>query len=117
MKYSKRILAKDGREIELRSAAAADGCTVLDCFQQTHGETDFLLTYPEESRFDPEQEGRFLARKEESANEIELIALADGRVVGRPGSMRWGPDIRWRTGPSSASACGRHTGGLASAAA
>ena len=25
MKYSKRILAKDGREIELRSAAAADG--------------------------------------------------------------------------------------------
>lgn len=55
MKYSKRILAKDGREIELRSAAAADGCTVLDCFQQTHGETDFLLTYPEESRFDPEQ--------------------------------------------------------------
>lgn len=85
MKYSKRILAKDGREIELRSAAAADGDAVLDCFQQTHGETDFLLTYPEENRFDPEQEGRFLARKEESANEIELIALADGRVVGTAG--------------------------------
>ena len=54
-------------------------------FNQAHGETDFLLSYPDENSFDPEQEARFLEDKTNSDNEIELIALIDGKVAGTAG--------------------------------
>ena len=85
MKYSQRIFTKSGKEIWLRNATASDGSAVLENFNLTHAETDYLLTYPDENRFDSEQESRFLERKEESPNEIELIAMADGKVVGTAG--------------------------------
>lgn len=85
MKYSQRIFTKSGKEIWLRNATASDGSAVLENFNLTHAETDYLLTYPDENRFDSEQESRFLERKEESPNEIELIAMVDGKVVGTAG--------------------------------
>ena len=85
MKYRKTFLAKNGKEILLRNGEAADGAAVLENFNQTHAETDYLLTYPDENRFDAEQEGRFLARKTESPREIELLAVVDGKVVGTAG--------------------------------
>ena len=85
MKYRQSILTRDGREVLLRNGEAADGAAVLENFQSTHAETDYLLTYPDENRLDPERESRFLERREESPNELELIALADGRVVGTAG--------------------------------
>ena len=66
MKYSGKIIARNGKHL-------------------THAETDYLLSYPDENRFDSEQEGRFLERKTESPNEIELIAFADGKAVGCAG--------------------------------
>ena len=85
MKYRKTFLAKNGKEVLLRNGEAADGAAVLENFNQTHAETDYLLTYPDENRFDAEQEGRFLARKTESPREIELLAVVDGKVVGTAG--------------------------------
>ena len=85
MKYRKTFLAKNGKEVLLRNGEAADGAAVLENFNQTHAETDYLLTYPDENRFDAEQEGRFLARKAESPREIELLAVVDGKVVGTAG--------------------------------
>ena len=85
MKYSQTFLAKNGREILLRSGTASDGAAVLENFIQTHRETDYLLTYPDENRMDAEQEGQFLARKEASPNELELVAFAVGRVLGTAG--------------------------------
>ena len=85
MKYRKTFLAKNGKEVLLRNGEAADGAAVLKNFNQTHAETDYLLTYPDENRFDAEQEGRFLARKTESPREIELLAVVDGKVVGTAG--------------------------------
>lgn len=85
MKYSQRIITKSGKEIQLRNATASDGSAVLENFNLTHAETDYLLTYPDENRFDSEQESRFLERKEESPNEIELIAMVDSKVVGTAG--------------------------------
>ena len=85
MEYEKTIRLKNGSICHLRSATAQDGQAVLENFNTTHAETDFLLTYPEESSFTADQESDFLARKLESPNEIELLAIVDGRVVGTAG--------------------------------
>ena len=85
MEYDKTIRLRDGRECRLRSADARDAEAVLDVFIRTHGETDFLATYPEETSFTPEQEAQYLQRKAESEREIELIALLDGKIVGTAG--------------------------------
>ena len=85
MKYNQKIMSKNGKEIRLRNGTASDGSAVLKNFNLTHSETDYLLTYPDENRFDAEQEGRFLERKAESPNEIELIAVVDGQVAGTAG--------------------------------
>ena len=85
MEYSKEIVLKDGRHAILRHGVEADGAAVLEQFNQAHAETDYLLTYPDEGGFTAEQEGRYLKRKAESENEIEIIALVDGRVVATAG--------------------------------
>ena len=85
MKYNQKVITGSGIEVQIRNAEASDGAAVLENFNQTHAETDYLLSYPDENRFDAEQEGRFLARKAESPQEIELLAVVNGRVVGTAG--------------------------------
>ena len=85
MKYNKKVILKNGKETWLRNGDAADGCIVYDVFNATHAETDYLMTYPDENSFDPEQEARFLEEKTNSSDEIEIIAIIDGRVVGTAG--------------------------------
>ncbi len=85
MKYSQKIPIKGGKEILIRNGESFDGSAVLEIFNQIHAQTDYLLTYPDENQMDPEQESRFLTRKAESPNEIELLALVDGNVVGTAG--------------------------------
>lgn len=79
------ILLKDGRECCIRSGRREDGKAALENFILTHEETVFLLTFPEEITFTPEQEGNFLQAKAESPMEAELLAEADGQVVGLAG--------------------------------
>ncbi len=85
MRYNQTIILKNGKEALLRNGDAADGPTVYENFNATHAETDFLLTYPDENSFDPEQEARFLEEKTRSSDEIEIIAVVDGRVAGTAG--------------------------------
>ena len=85
MKYSQSILARDGRQVLLRNGEASDGGAVLENFLLTHEETDYLLSYPDENRMDAGQESRFLAEKAASANEIELLAVVDGKIAGTAG--------------------------------
>ena len=85
MKYDKRTIAKNGKELYLRNGKASDGAAVLESFLQAHAETDYLLSYPDENQMDAEQESLFLARKAESPNEIEVIALMEGKIVGTAG--------------------------------
>ena len=85
MKYNERTILKDGRELLLRNAEASDGSAVLENFNITHAQTDWLLTYPDENTFDADKESRFLERKAASQNEIELVAVVDGKVVGTAG--------------------------------
>ena len=85
MKYSRKIILKNGKEALLRNGDKADGAAVFDCFNATHAETDYLLSYPDENSFDPEQEAQFLEEKTNSPDEIEIIALIDGKVAGTAG--------------------------------
>ena len=58
---------------------------MFENFNQTHAETDFLLSYPDENSYDAEQEAQFLKEKTESPNEIEIVAIIDGKVAGTAG--------------------------------
>ena len=90
MKYQKTITLKDGRECVLRNGTEQDGQAVFDIFSLTHAQTDYLLSYPEENSYTPEQEAEFLRGKTESENEIELLAEVGGAVVGTAGIGRVG---------------------------
>ena len=85
MKFDKKITLKNGKETHLRNGDEADGATVYEMFNASHAETDYLLSYPDENSFNAGEEGQFLKAKTESPNEIEIIALVDGKVVGTAG--------------------------------
>lgn len=85
MKYNKIINLKNGKEALLRNGEFADGEAVFVNFNETHEETDYLLSYPDENSFDAQQEAEFLKEKTESPNEIEIVAVVDGVVAGTAG--------------------------------
>lgn len=82
MKYNQVVRLKNGMECCLRNGMECDGQAVFDNFNLTHGETDYLLAYPDENSFDVVQESQFLKEKSESKNEIEIVAVVDNVVVG-----------------------------------
>ena len=85
MQYNQTIQLRDGRACVLRHALAEDAAAVIDNFNLTHGETDYLLTYPDESRSDVAAEARFLQAKADSANEVEIIAQVGDVIAGTAG--------------------------------
>ena len=85
MKYEQKVTLKNGKEALIRNGVGSDGAAVFENFNLTHAETDYLLSYPEENSYDPEQEARSLDEKTESPNEIELIAIVDEKVAGTAG--------------------------------
>ena len=85
MKYYKQIYLKSGVKCVLRNAEAADAEAVYENFNLTHGETEYLLSYPDENSFDIPQEREFLLKKETCEDEIHLCAVVDGRIVGTAG--------------------------------
>ena len=72
MHYRKNIFTKDGKDCLLRGATADDAKAVWDFFILSHGQTDYLLSYPDECGKDLEQERQFLADRASSKNAIEL---------------------------------------------
>lgn len=85
MTFEQRIDLKNGQTVLLRSGTAADGAAALECFLLAREETDYLLSYPDESTLTAEDESRYLQEKTDRPNEIELLALMDGKVVGMAG--------------------------------
>ncbi len=85
MQYQRTVKLKDGRECVLRNGTAADAQAVLDVFNLTHFETDFLGSYPDESTLTPEGEADFLQKQTDSDNAIEILAEIEGKAVGLAG--------------------------------
>lgn len=96
MQYNKEIILKNGEKCVLRAASGEDAEAVLKTFCLTHGETDFLLTYPEENSFTVEQERDFLQKLFESDREIEICAVLNGKTVGTAGINAVGDSIKVR---------------------
>ena len=98
MKYSKNVTLKDGRTCIIRNGTEEDAEGVLSNFVITHGQTDFLTTYPDEVTFTLEQEKDYLKKKMESSQDIELVAEVDGEIAGTAGvdSMRSAEKTRHR---------------------
>lgn len=96
MKYCQQIVLKNGKTVILRNGEESDGSAVLENFNLTHTETDYLLSYPDENSFDPEKESQFLKQKAESTNEVEIIAFVDGKVVGTAGIAAVGTKYKVR---------------------
>ena len=85
MKYNKTIKLKDSRTCVIRNGTEQDAEAVLSNFIKTHGETDFLTTYPEETSITLEQERAYLTKRTESDREVELVAEVDGVIAGTAG--------------------------------
>ena len=85
MEYNETIVLSDGRECILRNGTEHDGKALLDVFNLTHGQTDYLLTYPDEGGMSSDGEAAFLREKTASPREIEILAEVDGLVVGSAG--------------------------------
>lgn len=85
MQYRKEIRLRDGHQCLLRSASASDAEKILVNFNKTHGETEYLLSYPGEKNFTIGEEADFLQNKECSPSEAEICAIVDGRIVGTAG--------------------------------
>lgn len=85
MKYLKKLTLKNGDVCTVQSAEESDAAAVLENFNLTHAQTDFLMTYPDENTITEEEEREFLRAKEESKDECELIAIVRGAVAGTAG--------------------------------
>lgn len=85
MKYHQKILLKNGAEALLRNGDASDGLAAYELFNLTHAETDYLLSYPDENTYDPEQGAQFLEEKTKANNEIEIVAIVGDKLVGTAG--------------------------------
>ena len=85
MRYTKTVLLAGGVELLVRNAVASDARALRETAQRTHAQTDYLLSYPDELSVDDEQEARSLEETERSGNEVELVAIIDGRIVGSAG--------------------------------
>ncbi len=85
MKYSKTVTLKNGKNCCLRSGTGRDAQALCDIMVLTHGETDYLLSYPDEYDFTVESESAYLKDKSESENEVEILAVVDGCIVGTAG--------------------------------
>lgn len=82
MIFQKEIALKDGTPCQLRSGREEDAADFVTLYNLTHAETDFLLSYPDESRLTDEGERAFLSGVEDSSDSIEICAFVDGKLVG-----------------------------------
>ena len=49
MKYDQTVITPKGLAVHIRNGVASDGSAVLENFNLTHAETDYLLSYPDEN--------------------------------------------------------------------
>ena len=85
MTYEKTVLLKNGAACVIRAASGADAEAVIDCFNVTRRETDFMMTYPGERNIEVEPERAFLDGRLADPRAAFLCAEVDGQIVGTAG--------------------------------
>lgn len=85
MEYKKIIALKNGEACFLRNGMERDGQAVLENFNLTHAQTDYLLSYPDEAGNDATQKSQYLKEKATSEHEVEIIAIVNNVIAGTAG--------------------------------
>ena len=96
MKYKDKITLKNGKDCIIRNATAEDAAEMTSFFVAALGETDYLLSYPEEHLSSEDSEREYLKTTSESNNEIELLAVVDGKIIARAGIRALGSRYKIR---------------------
>lgn len=86
MKYYAEIRLRDGRTCILRHAEPTDAEAFLAYFQTAHGETDYLMTYPDEPMHTAEEMAEKFTAMRGSPTDMEICAFVDGMLVGSAGN-------------------------------
>lgn len=85
MDFYSELKTRDGRELILRNAVGTDAADFLDYFIQAHSETEYLTTYPDETKRNVANTTEDLEATRASERNIEICAFVDGRLVGSAG--------------------------------
>lgn len=96
MEYRIELKLINNQECIIRNAVYEDGPEVSELFLQTHGESDYLLSYPEEHSFDAQGESEFLQKRAESDREVMLVAVLDNKIVATAGISEVGHKYKVR---------------------
>ena len=79
----KEIRLKDGRTALFRSPCEDDAAEMLQFIIKASGETEYLMSYPEEyDSFTLEQEQAFLRGAREDPNRVMIACVIEGRIAG-----------------------------------
>jgi len=85
MKYYEKLTLRNGQECILRNATAKDAKAVKEHRIVVAGETDYMLRYPDELTMTEEEEAKTLEKKENSPDELMLMAEIDGKLAANAG--------------------------------
>ena len=78
MRYVAMVALTGGVELLVRNAVASDARALRETVRRT-------LSSPDEQGSDEEREARLLEEAERCGNQVELVAIVDGRIVGSAG--------------------------------
>lgn len=90
MRYGPKEITIPGRTLTLRSPGPEEAAAMLAFLRKACGETDFLLSYPDEVTYTEEDEAALLRRWCEAADEVMIAVFDGGRVIGTVSVMAVG---------------------------
>ena len=79
---ARTITLKDGRTCILRPTHPDDAADMVEYMKKTAGETPFLLRYPDEVNYTPEQEKEILTGILNDPGQAMMVGIVDGKVAG-----------------------------------
>ena len=82
MRYGPKEITMNGRALTLRSPEPEDAAALLAFLRTACGETDFLLSCPDEISYTEEDEATLIRRWCEAAEEVMIAVFEGARVVG-----------------------------------
>ena len=82
MVFEEKEYDLDGKKIVLRSAKVEEAQMLIDYLKTVCGETRFLLVDPDEVSYTIESEVEFIKSKNESDDEMLVVAFVDGDYAG-----------------------------------
>lgn len=79
---AKTVTLRDGRTCTLRPAHPDDADGLIEYMRVTAGETPFLLRYPDEIAYTPEQEREILGKILDDPGHVMMVGIVDGKIAG-----------------------------------